>query len=308
MKIVFICIHGELKLRSKKMKQYLKLLRVKHWLKNVLIFLPLFFSKNILNCNMLAKSIVAFIIFSFVSSIVYITNDINDIENDKKHPTKKQRPLASGKISVKKAISIIIFLAVISILLISYLYFDTNNILVIIIPLIYLGLNIAYSIKLKQIPIIDVAILVSGFIFRVYYGGIVCDIEISSWLYLMVMFGSYYLAFGKRRNEMKNNSSVESRKVLKFYSKEFLDKNMYVSFGLAIISYSLWCVDPITKLNIKSGYLTLTIPLIMIIFQRYSLIIEGNSDGDPVEVLLKDKILLYIIFLYILLMIIIVYL
>ena len=286
------------------MKNYLKLLRIKHWLKNGLVLLPLFFGKSIFNLNKIFFVLIAFIIFSFISSIVYIINDINDIEADRNHPKKKNRPLASGKVSIKNAILVLILLMILSISLIIYLYNKTTNIFIILIPLLYLILNILYSTKLKHIPIIDVAILVSGFVLRVYYGGIASNIEISSWLYLMIMFGSFYLGFGKRRNEMKHNNT---RKVLKYYNKEFLDKNMYVSLGLSIISYSLWCVDPLTKLNISSNYLILTIPLVMMIFQKYSLIIEGDSDGDPIEVILNDKLLISLILTYIIVMRVIIY-
>lgn len=290
------------------MKDYLKLIRIKHWLKNGLVVLPLFFGKEILNLNKITSVILAFLIFSMISSIIYVINDINDIENDRNHPTKKDRPLASGKISIKNAILVLILLMMLSISLIIYLYNKTTNIYIIIIPIIYIVLNILYSLKLKQVPIIDVAILVSGFVLRVYYGGVSSNIEISTWLYLMVMFGSFYLGFGKRRNELKQNKENNTRKVLQFYNKEFLDKNMYVSLGLAIISYSLWCVDPLTKTNITSNYLILTIPLIMMIFQKYSLIIEGDSDGDPIEVILNDKTLIFLLLIYIILMFVIVYL
>ncbi len=286
------------------MKNYLKLLRIKHWLKNGLVLLPLFFGKSIFNLNKIFFVLIAFIIFSFISSIVYIINDINDREADRNHPKKKNRPLASGKVSIKNAILVLILLMILSISLIIYLYNKTTNIFIILIPLLYLILNILYSTKLKHIPIIDVAVLVSGFVLRVYYGGIASNIEISSWLYLMIMFGSFYLGFGKRRNEMKHNNT---RKVLKYYNKEFLDKNMYVSLGLSIISYSLWCVDPLTKLNISSNYLVLTIPLVMMIFQKYSLIIEGDSDGDPIEVILNDRLLISLITAYIIVMIFIIY-
>lgn len=290
------------------MKNYLKLIRIKHWLKNGLVILPLFFGKEILNVDKITSVILAFLIFSMISSIIYVINDINDIEIDKNHPTKKNRPLASGKISVRNAILVLMLLLILSTSLIIYLYNKTTNIYIILIPIIYIVLNILYSLKLKQVPIIDVAILVSGFVLRVYYGGVSSNIEISTWLYLMVMFGSFYLGFGKRRNELKQNEEKNTRKVLQFYNKEFLDKNMYVSLGLAIISYSLWCVDPLTKLNITSNYLILTIPLIMMIFQKYSLIIEGDSDGDPIEVILNDKTLIFLLLIYIISMFVIVYL
>ena len=290
------------------MKNYLKLIRIKHWLKNGLVVLPLFFGREILNVDKITSVILAFLIFSMISSIIYVINDINDIENDRNHPTKKDRPLASGKISIKNAILVLILLLILSISLIIHLYNKTTNIYIILIPIIYIVLNILYSLKLKQVPIIDVAILVSGFVLRVYYGGVSSNIEISTWLYLMVMFGSFYLGFGKRRNELKQNKENNTRKVLEFYNKEFLDKNMYVSLGLAIISYSLWCVVPLTKTNITSNYLILTIPLIMMIFQKYSLIIEGDSDGDPIEVILNDKTLIFLLLIYIISMFVIVYL
>lgn len=269
-------------------KQYLKLIRVKHWLKNILIFLPLFFSNNLLNSSMLIKSVVAFLIFSFSASVVYIINDINDIEKDRLHKIKKERPLASGKISKKEAIRVIIFLIIMSLISMIVLYKYTSNIGVFLVPIFYIIINILYSKKLKNIPIIDVTILMIGFILRVMYGGIVTNIEISKYLYLMIMFGSYYLGFGKRRNEIIKNGN-NSRSVLGLYNKNFLDKNMYVSFALAIFSYTLWCVDSNTIKNVGNDYLFWTIPLLVIIMQMYSLDIEKDSYGDPIEVILEDK-------------------
>lgn len=281
------------------MKEYLKLIRVKHWLKNFLIFLPLFFSINLFNNNYYLNILLAFFIFSIASSIVYILNDINDIENDKNHPLKKKRPLASGIISIKNAKKIIRLLIVILIVLIYLLFKNTNNILIIVIPIIYIIINILYSKLLKHIPIIDVVIIVFGFILRVMYGGVSIDVEVSKYLYLMIIFGSFYLGFGKRRNEIIKNGK-KNRKVLQLYSQEFLDKNMYVALALAIVSYTLWCVDPITIQRIGNDYLFWTIPLLMIILQLYSLNIEGNSYGDPIDVILSDKKLLTTIIVYIL--------
>ncbi len=280
------------------MNDYFKLIRIKHWLKNGLVFLPLFFSINLFKIKMYPKCILAFFIFSFIASIVYIINDINDIEKDKLHPIKKDRPLASGKVSKRKAILIAVILLVISTIMISSLYRETKNIMIIIIPITYLVLNILYSKGLKNIPIIDVVILVSGFVFRVMYGGVSTQVEVSKYLYLMIVFGSFYLGFGKRRNEIIKNGE-KSRKVLKMYNKEFLDKNMYVALALAIVSYTLWCVDASTIQRIGNDYIFWTIPLLMVILQLYSLNIEGNSHGDPIDVILSDKKLIITIILYI---------
>lgn len=283
------------------MKKYIKLIRAKHWLKNGLIFLPIFFDLNLFNLNYFLTCLLAFIVFCFTSSIVYILNDMSDIEKDKLHPVKKFRPLASGEVSKKQAYNVMILLAIVIAIIMVFFFKTTKNIFVILIPLIYLILNILYSKKLKNEPIIDVVILVSGFVLRVMYGGVVIDVEVSKFLYLMIIFGSFYLGFGKRRNEIIKNGN-KSRNVLSLYNKEFLDKNMYVCLGLAIVSYTLWCVDPATVARIGNDYLFWTIPLVMIILQLYSLNIEGNSHGDPIEVVLSDKKLIAIVVLYVLVM------
>lgn len=294
------------------MKRYFKLIRIKHWFKNLLIFTPLFFSMNLFDIEYLLLSFLAFLVFCITSSIVYVINDISDVEKDKMHEVKRNRPLASGAISIKNAKILLVILSLIDILLISILsiiYNFGNNgfsTSIVLIPLIYLILNILYSKWLKNIPIIDVVVLVSGFLFRVMYGGFVINVEISKWLYLMVIFGAFYLGFGKRRNEIIKNGD-KSRKVLKYYNKDFLDKNMYVALSLAIVSYSLWSVDPITINRIESECLFWTIPIIMIIFQLYSLDIERNSHGDPIEVIFSDRLLISTIMLYIIIMIVLVY-
>lgn len=283
------------------MSKFIKLIRMKHWLKNFLVYLPIFFSLNLFNIDYLLLTTLAFIVFCFTSSIVYILNDISDIEKDRLHPVKKFRPLASGEISKKQAYAIIAILATIIAVIMLFFFSKTNNIFVILIPLIYIILNILYSKKLKNIPIIDVVILVSGFVLRVMYGGVAINVEVSKFLYLMIIFGSFYLGFGKRRNEIIKNGD-KSRKVLSLYNKEFLDKNMYVCLGLAIVSYSLWCVDPTTIHRIENDYLFWTIPIVMVILQLYSLNIEGNSHGDPIEVVLSDKKLIAVVILYVIVM------
>lgn len=286
--------------------KYLKLIRIKHWLKNCLIFVPLFFNKSIQDLDKLLACIIGFVIFSCISSIVYIINDINDIENDKLHEVKKNRPLASGKVTVNKAIIMAIVLFLISSSLMLYYYLLSNNYLILIVPLVYLILNIFYSTSLKNMPIVDVLIIAVGFILRTMYGGVISDIQVSKWLYLMIIFGSFYLGFGKRRNEILKNGK-ESRRVLQFYTKEFLDKNMYVCLTLAIVSYTLWSVDKTTILSVGNDLLYWTVPIIMLIFQLYSLNIEESSHGDPIEIIFSDKRLIFIICIYILIISLLIY-
>ena len=248
-----------------------------------------------LDVDLLWHSIIGFIAFSLIASVVYILNDIQDVELDRKHPTKCHRPLPAKQISLTNA-NILVFILLISSLLLNYLAAG-NNALAWASLLLYLILNIAYSNGLKNYPIIDIAILVSGFVLRVLYGSGITDIEISSWLYLTVISMSFYLGLGKRRNELARQKNV-SRKVLEFYNHNFLDKNMYICLALTITFYALWTVDPVTIVRLSNNFLVWTVPLVIIICMKYSLNIEGDSDGDPVEVVMRDKILLGMVLLF----------
>lgn len=286
------------------MKNYLKLMRVHHYLKNVLIFLPLVFSQNLFNFDLLSKTIFGFCSFSILSSIVYVINDIQDVEKDRKHSTKCKRPIASGAVSIKEAYILAVCIAVIGIVL-NYLACGLNFKAWLFV-IMYVSFNFAYSMGLKNRPIIDITILVSGFLFRVLYGSAITSIVVSNWLYLTVIAMSFYLGLGKRRNELDNEGS-KSRKVLKYYNYNFLDKNMYMCLGLTIVFYSLWCVDPTTIARYPNNNLVWTVPLVMVICMKYSLNVEGESDGDPVSVLLKDKVLIGLTLLYILIVLLIIY-
>lgn len=147
------------------MKKYIKLIRVKHYIKNLLIFLPIIFSQRITDITALTKTLITFILFCISTSIIYVVNDIRDIDKDRNHPKKKTRPLASGEISIKQAIKVIIILSII--LISGMIIFFRNNVYVIAIMLVYIIINMLYSIKLKNIPILDIAILATGFLLRV---------------------------------------------------------------------------------------------------------------------------------------------
>lgn len=287
-----------------KLKNYFKLLRVNHYLKNVLVLLPLVFSSELLNIAKLKTAILGFIAFCLTASMVYIINDLKDIENDRKHPVKKNRPFASGKVSKAEGIIILVLLALI-VIGISY-FIGFNHWIAMILLLVYLVLNVFYSFGLKNVPIVDIVILVSGFLIRVVYGARILDLDVSNWMYLTVISASFYMGLGKRRNEIIKQGD-KSRKVLKYYTKDFLDKNMYVFLGLCIVFYALWAVDPTTITKLGNNLMIWTVPFIMVILMKYSLNVEGNSFGDPVDVILHDKSLLVIGALYALCMFGIIY-
>lgn len=266
-------------------RQFLKLMRVKHWIKNLLVLFPFVFSGQL---SAWGDAAVAFLAFSFAASGIYIVNDLCDVEADRIHPTKCSRPLASGAVSKKWAVAtaVVLFVLAFTVTLraaavpvasIAYLF-------------LYAALNIAYSLRLKHVPIVDVAIIAAGFLLRVLYGGAFCDIWVSPWLFLTVLSFALYFALGKRRGELRR-VGASSRRVLVGYSQAFLDKMMYVFLACGLMYYSLWTI---TRAGGSSSVmLVLGVPLAMIVCMRYSLIVESDvSDGDPVGVVFSDKMLL----------------
>lgn len=182
--------------------KYLKLMRIRHWIKNLLVLLPLVCSGRIIEKNLLRTSCLGMVSFCFLSSVIYIINDIMDRNKDRLHPKKKNRPIASGAISVSSAIKFAVILFSIS-LIINFIC-AKSNIIVWGIYAAYFIVNLLYSVAgMKKIPLIDVALLVAGFFIRVYYGAAIIYIPISGWLYLVIITGAFYLGFGKRRNELQ---------------------------------------------------------------------------------------------------------
>ena len=275
------------------MKDFLKLIRVKHYIKNLLIFLPIVFSKEIGDIEKLKITIIGFIVFSILSSIVYIMNDLKDVEKDRNHPEKCKRPIASNKISKKKAKHIALGLYVV-LMILSFVFLRDNTDAILLL-FIYFIINILYTYKLKEIPIIDVTALAFGYLLRILFGAALIYGSISTYLYLTVLSIAFYMGMGKRRNEIiKSNTDVETRKVLKAYNQNFLNENMYMFLALAIMFYSLWVIEMSETVN----YVKYTIPLIMVIAMKYSLSIERFSYEDPVDALLKDKVLLALLLIF----------
>lgn len=221
-------------------------------------------------------------------SVIYIINDIKDVEDDKKHPTKKNRPIASGKVSVSQA-TILLIVLLIGSLLINFLNIRVFNGSFILL-LSYLILNLLYSYKLKSIAIIDVFILSFGFVIRVFYGASLIGVEVSHWLFLTILSAALFLSIGKRKKEFEN--AKKARKVLKKYTYDFLDKFQYIFLTSLFIFYSLWTIEQKQKLLVWS------IPMLIIIFMKYSLNVETSDNGDPTTILYNDKMLLVLCFIY----------
>lgn len=279
------------------MKYYLKEMRVHHYIKNLLVFVPLACSGQFFNPDKLTSSVYAFLSFCFISSAIYYINDIRDIEKDRNHPTKCNRPIAAGKISIKSAIVFTIFLIMLAATFNALCFNSYSSLLI----LLYFAINLGYSFGLKNIPLLDIAILVAGFLIRALYGSIVTEIHISNWLYLVIISVAFYLGLGKRRNELTKHGD-DTRKVIKKYPFAFLDNNMHICMALTFVFYALWTVDEKTIAVYHNNGLIWTVPVVMLIFMKYSLTVEGNSDGDPVEVLIHDKVLVGLCVIYLIIM------
>ena len=179
------------------------------------------------------------------------------------------------------------------------------NVYALLLLLAYVVINLLYSFGLKNIPLVDVTILVAGFLIRVIYGAVITDIEVSSWLYLTVIAVSFFMAFGKRRNEIKQLGSNETREVLKGYSMSFLNNSMYMCLAMANTFYALWAIG---GNNTHGNIMIITVPVFLLITLKYCLNIEKEtSDGDPTEVLFQDKALLALCLVYALMMLAILY-
>lgn len=272
------------------MRKYFDLFRIKHWIKNILIFIP-FVCAKVINIENIFITLLGFFSFSFAASFIYIVNDIKDIENDKLHPRKKNRPIASGKISKENSMFISVIILLISIIL-NYLV--NSSILCFSLLVIYVFINILYSFGLKDIAIMDIVLLASGFIIRIYYGASLVGVEVSDWLFLTILSGALFLGLGKRKKELLSNKYV--RKALKDYNESFLDKFQNITLTLTLVFYSLWAMEQ----NIK--FMIYTVILVIIIFMKYLLSVEKNNEGDPATIFYSDKGLMLLGLLYLIIM------
>lgn len=284
------CRYIFIQARDSYMLSFFSLIRIHHWLKNLLVLFPAFFSGKFFCPQELFLSFRAFFSFSLLASAVYIFNDLYDMKKDQRHPVKCHRPLASGKVSKLSAILMFLFLIVLSVVL-DLAYSSTRSSLVIL--LIYLILNLGYSISWKNIPLVDIVILASGFVLRLFYGGEFMQIPISHWLFLCIMTSAMFLGIGKRRNELRQfGEKRKTRLVLHFYKETFLDQHLH-NFGvLALVFYSLWTLT----ISTTGIALVWSVPFCILLFFRYTYIIESSqSSGDPVNVIIKDWPLLTLI-------------
>ena len=279
------------------MKNILLLLRPKQYIKNIFIFTPLFFSLTFNDPEKILFSFYAFLVFCTAASGIYILNDIFDLKEDKLHPEKKYRPLASGQITQKTAYSLMSFLLILSVTLSFFINIDLFVIL-----LIYIFNNVLYSLKLKHISVLDIVLVALGFLLRVLAGGAVTGIPISMWLIIMTFLLAVFLGIAKRREDViLSGKGLKTRKNIDGYNLEFINASMVLMAGVIIVSYILYTVSPEVQEKFKTHNLFYSSFFVVIGILRYMQItfVEENS-GNPTNLLYKDKFLQAVIVLWIL--------
>ena len=267
----------------------LSLIRPQQWLKQIFIFLPLFFDKKLLDIDYFVDALYAFVAFSLAASAIYCLNDIMDIEADKQHPKKCLRPLASGQISKTQAYATMALL-IFSSLAVSYFAFESFKLLGIIIS--YVILNIGYCIKLKHIAIVDVFIIASGFCLRVAAGGVATDIWISQWIILQTFLLALFLAFAKRRDDVVifNQNGSKARRNINRYNLDFLNNAISIVATMTMMCYIIWCVSEEVIVRMGTNHLYITAFFALMGVMRYlQITMVDNKSGSPTKILLKDK-------------------
>jgi decaprenyl-phosphate phosphoribosyltransferase len=272
-------------------KYIIKLLRPEHWVKNAFVFLPLFFHGQILNIDLLAQCLVVFFAFSAAASSVYCFNDIYDVQADRLHPEKCNRPIASNKISIKAAYVIMLFCFTVSMLLLFFLAGNQRYNLMALIAL-YVIMNIAYCIKLKRYPIIDVVIISIGFVLRIIVGGLATGIWLSEWIVIMTFLFALFLAFAKRRDDviLYKNTAIAPRNNTRRYNIDFLNQVMTVVSTIIIMAYIMYTLSPDVIERFQCRYIYITAVFVLTGVIRYlQITIVDLKSGNPTNVLFKDR-------------------
>jgi decaprenyl-phosphate phosphoribosyltransferase len=271
------------------MNPYIKLLRPKDWAKNAFLFIPVFFAGKLFDVPKLQHLLAGFFAFSFVASTVYILNDYRDMEDDRKHPVKHTRPLASGKVKPGAALAIALLLSITGFVL---AYIADSNYRYISILAFYFLMNILYSMGLKNISILDILIIATGFVLRIKGGGYIAGVDVSAWLTLMVMLLSLFMAIGKRRDDiiLKLETGADMRKSIKGYNLDFLNTMLGLLSAIIMVTYIMYTLSPKTYERLQNYHLYYTSVFVIAGLMRYlQIILVHNKAGSPTDILYKDR-------------------
>jgi decaprenyl-phosphate phosphoribosyltransferase len=271
-----------------KILNLLILLRPTHWVKNLFVFIPIFFAGELNVWNKLENVLFSFCSFCLISSAVYIINDINDINNDKAHPIKRKRPLASGQISVGQAWRIFVIILILGVASIYWI----NNYQFIVIIASYLLINISYSLGLKRVSIVELLMVSSGFVLRILAGGWAANVEVSQWMVVMIFLLALFITLAKRRDDIllyKTSGNI-LRKSIENYSLEFINSLLIMISGIIIVAYLMYVISPEVMTRFHSAHLYITSIFVISGIMRYlQITLVENQSGSPTKILFTDN-------------------
>jgi decaprenyl-phosphate phosphoribosyltransferase len=263
----------------------LKLLRIRQWLKNLMLFFPPFLGGAFFSVCLAPQALLPFISFCMVSSSTYIINDVFDQNKDRQHPEKRTRPVASGHVSSVAALTVAAILLIVGSVLAKII-----SVTFLLYLIAYFAVSIAYSSKLKDIVLVDIFCISTGFLLRLLAGGAAFSIAISEWLFLSVFLLSVFLSTGKRLAEKQRLGDVahHHRKALAAYPQGFLEGAMYMTGGSVLVTYTMYVISR------HSPLLLYSVPLCCFGLLRYILRVQSGKGGDPTESLTRDVPLLIV--------------
>ena len=265
---------------------FLRALRPVQWVKNVFVLAPVVFAQRLTDADALARAGVVFVVFCAAASAVYLWNDLRDREEDRKHPLKRHRPIASGAVSVPVAVAGAVTFAASALGLAAYLGGS-----VVVLVAVYLVVNLLYAGGLKHVVVLDVMAVASGYVIRVEAGAQAVPVDVSRWLVLCTIFLALFLVLSKRRHELLllQNKAGAHRAVLSHYSPEFLDQMMNVVTPSTVVAYALYAVDDDTVDRFGSDLLVWTVPLVIFgIFRYLYLVYQVRAEKNPTETIVTD--------------------
>lgn len=272
-------------------RAYIQLIRPEQWIKNLFIIAPVFFGGKLFSWKLLTEASIMAVAFCSLSSLIYILNDIKDVESDRIHPKKKNRPIASGKISVKKAQALSILVAVISLLL---GYLATAGWILIF----YLMLQLLYINLLKKIALLDIVGIATGFVLRVLAGGVATNVMVSEWLILLTFLLALFIALGKRYDDalMMERVGLKTRRSVEGYNTVFLQNGMVLMSGIIITTYLMYITSSEIQKRFQSSYLIISVVFVILGVMRYlQSALVYNETVSPTALVYKDHFLQFCI-------------
>ncbi|MEY9893964.1 decaprenyl-phosphate phosphoribosyltransferase [Catenulispora sp. MAP12-49] len=267
--------------------------RPRQWVKNVLVLAAPLAAAKLGHTDVLRTSAIAFVAFCFAASCIYFINDVMDVESDRRHPKKRFRPIAAGWVPIPMAIVAGVVSGLIGLGVAATANWTTVGVVA-----VYMALHIVYSMWFKHVPVLDLAMVASGFLLRAIVGGVAANLELSQWFLLTTGFGSLFMVAGKRYSEMvlMGEDAASSRKSLQEYSQTYLRFVWQAAATVTMVTYSLWAFQLASTPDIahKSAKPWLEISVIpwVFIFLRYSMFVDTGRAGEPEDVVLKDRVIM----------------